>query len=158
MIAFAEYELGAAAAHIDEEQGLTGEGGVGIDAAKGPVGLLLAGDDIDLQIRGGLEGGEQLRLVDSVPRRARRDQAGWNCSPLARLGGKTGNRPCRVCDGRRLQAVSGVKAAAEPGLLASFQEWMNAAPGHLGHEEFNGVGADINDRSATESGGGRPGR
>jgi hypothetical protein len=41
-----------------------------------------------------------------------------------------------------------VKAAAQPRLLALFEQWVHLAAGHLGHEQFHGVGADIDDGAA----------
>ena len=41
-----------------------------------------------------------------------------------------------------------VKTTAQPRLLALFVQRVDAAAGHLGHQEFNGVGADIDDSTA----------
>ena len=41
-----------------------------------------------------------------------------------------------------------VETTAQPGLLALFQEWIHAATGHLGHQKFHGVGANIDHGAA----------
>ena len=51
-------------------------------------------------------------------------------------------------DGLRLQPAGFVKAPAQAGLPAFFMHRPHVVPGHIGHQQLDRVGADINDRAA----------
>ena len=51
-------------------------------------------------------------------------------------------------DGFGLQPVRFVKAFAQPRLPAFFMHRLHVAPAHVGHQQFDRVGADINDGAA----------
>jgi hypothetical protein len=75
---------------------------------------------------------------------------------FARLSGEVRHRRRRRADGFGLEAAGLVEAASEAGLPSALEGRGHAAAGDFGHEEFDRVGADIND-SARAHGGKREG-
>ena len=148
LIAFAEDKFGAAAAHVDDQQRRAAKYRVGDDTAKRPFRLLFAGNDFDRNSGGIPEGGQQVVLIERVPRGAGGNDANGDHFQGARSGGKFRHDPSRVRDGGRPQPSGLVESAAQPCLLALFEQRLDLASGYLGHQQFYGIGADINDGSA----------
>src|SRR2546426_12704112 len=70
MAAFADYKLGAAAAHIENQQRFAGQRGSGGDSLKHPVRLLLTGNDFQREASDLMDSRNQFRLIERVARRA----------------------------------------------------------------------------------------
>src|SRR5690242_1824830 len=126
MIAFAQDEFRASASDVDDQERLAAKDGIGNDPAKRPVSLLFTGNDLHLKTGRPADGVKKFGLIGGVPRGAGRDHTYGRRRPLARLLSKPGHDTRRVGNGSRLQAACLVKAAAQPRLLASLQQWFDA--------------------------------
>ena len=67
---------------------------------------------------------------------------------LVRHPRKIGDGIGRVGDGLHLQTVGFIKALTEAGLPAFLMYRLHVAPGHISHQQFDRVGANINYRAA----------
>jgi hypothetical protein len=141
-------EFRAAAAHVEQQQRVSRQFRIGRHALKHPLGLPRAGDDFGLQAGRAEDGVRQIRRVHRVARRAGGDDADGVGIFFARGLGEFPDGLGSAGDGFGLEPVRFVKIFAEPRLPAFLVNRLHVAPGHVGHQQFDRVGADINDSAA----------
>ena len=95
-----------------------------------------------------VNGVRQIAWVHRVARGAGGEDADGGGIFFLREAGEFRHGGSGVRDGRRLQNVRFVKPLTEPRLPAFFQHRAHLATGHVGDEQFDRVGADINDGAA----------
>lgn len=148
MLARAKDELGAAAADIEDEQRMAGELRIGGDAVEGPVGFLFSADDLKRKAGGVLDGGAEFGGVAGVARGAGADDADGGGAAGACGADEGGDGGGGFRDGSGLELVGLVKARAEAGLFALFEDRVEFVAAEIDDEEFYGVGADVDDGAA----------
>lgn len=151
----AEGEFGGAAPEVADQEAMAVEFGIGADAAVAEVGFLIAGEDFHRELEGGMEGVDEIGAI-----RGFADGGGGDDADGGRLMG-TGEVDQSVggeggaLDGFREEATMFEEALAEAGLFAQFGDGEHGAVVDVGDEEFEGIGADVED--GTAGGGGRHG-
>jgi hypothetical protein len=148
MARVAEDELGAAAAHVEEQHRLVAERIVRQHALKRPVRLLLTADDLDRHAAGRAHGREQSIRVHRVPGRAGGDDPEMRSALRAGGVGEVGDGLGSVGDGLGTEPVVIIEAPAQARLLAAFPDRLDASGGNVRDEQLHRVGADVYD-SAT---------
>ena len=145
---FTDDEFRAAAAHIEDQHGQPRQFRIAGHAAKDPFGLLLPGEYLDGQSRFPADGGGQFGGIEGVARRAGADDADGRGAQFRRPGGIAGGGGGGGGDGGGEQLAGGVETGAQAGLGAGFQNRRDPRAGHVGDEQFDGIGADVNDGAA----------
>jgi len=144
----AQNEFRAAATDVNQEQRLLRQFWIGGHALKCPCGLLFAGNDFHLQARYGLDGVRQILRIRGVPRGAGGDDPDGGCLVASRRTRKHGNRLRGLRDGIRLEPVGIIKPLAQARLDAALPDWLDVRHRDIGHQQFYGVGANVNDSTA----------
>ena len=148
VLALAENEFRAPAADVQQQQRRLRQFRVGGHALKHPFGLLLAGNDFDFEIGRAFDGRGEVAGIHRVARGAGGDDADGIGISFARDLGELPDGLGGAGDGFGLEPVRFVKALAEPRLAAFLVHRPHVAPRHIGHQQLDRVGADINDGAA----------
>lgn len=151
----ADDDFGAAAADVEDEEGVLVEGWVGENAAEGPVGFLFAADDVDRELGGLVDGLEEVVGVARVAGGAGGDGADGESAEGTGLVREGGDGLGGAGDGFGLEGVGLVEPLSEAGLLADFQDRFDRVGVEVGDEEFDRVGSDVDDGAALGGGGGQ---
>jgi hypothetical protein len=148
LFSLAQDQFSAPAADIHQEQGNSSKGGIGSYPLKNPIRLLISGDDLDLQSGSLFNRGGEVGRIACITRGAGGDRADGGGVMLASEVRKFRDGSSRGGDGFGLQAMSLVKAAAKPSLFALLEGRKHVIAGNIGNQQFDRVGADINDSPA----------
>ena len=147
----AENEFRAAAADVEQQQWVFCQFRIRGHALKCPVRLAGTGDDFCGQTAGVKNGIGQLRRIDRVPRRAGGDDAGGKGLLLAGDLDEFRNGGGGAGDWLGLKPMRFIESLAEARLPAVLMHRQNANAGHIGNQQFYGIGSNIYDRPANRS-------
>jgi len=148
MGALTENKFSAATADIENEQAPVVQSLIAGHSGKHPVRLLFARDYFDAQPGGSTNGAQQFVRIPGVARGAGGDGANGFSFVIPCHGNELRDRRGGAGDGDGLKDMGVVESGAEAGLLAAFLNRENDPFGHISDEQLDGIGADINHRSA----------